>query len=76
MCSSRTGSTAASPNRGGHFIRAVGRLAPGAAIDTARAELETIAARLEQQFPASNHGQGVRLLPLHEADRRRMRVRA
>ena len=57
----------ASPNRGGHFIRAVGRLAPGAVIETARAELDTIAARLEQQFPASNHGQGVRLLPLHEA---------
>ena len=57
----------ASPNRGGHFIRAVGRLAPGAAIASARAELETIAARLEQQFQDSNHGQGVRLLPLHEA---------
>jgi putative ABC transport system permease protein len=57
----------AAANRGGHFIRAVGRLAPGATIDTARAELDTIAARLEQQFPTSNHGQGVRLLPLHEA---------
>ena len=57
----------ASPNRGGHFIRAVGRLAPGVTLATARAELDTIAARLEQEFPTSNHGQGVRLLPLHEA---------
>jgi putative ABC transport system permease protein len=56
----------ASPNRGGHFIRAVGRLAPGASLDAARLELETIAARLEADFPTSNHGQTVRLLPLHE----------
>src|SRR5919109_5458454 len=36
------------PNRGGHFIRAVARVAPGQTIDAARAELLAIAARLEQ----------------------------
>jgi putative ABC transport system permease protein len=57
----------AAPNRGGHFIRAVGRLKAGARIEQARAELDAIAARLEQQFPTSNHGMGVRLRPLHDA---------
>ena len=56
-----------SPNRGGHFIRAVGRLRPGARIEEARAELEAVAERLEREFPTSNHGQGVRLLALHDA---------
>lgn len=57
----------AMPNRGGHFIRGVGRLAPGASIAQARAELDTIAARLEGEFPASNHGLGVQVVPLHDA---------
>jgi putative ABC transport system permease protein len=57
----------ASPNRGGHFIRAVGRLAPGVPIGGARAELETIAKRLEAEYPTSNHGQSVRLQPLADA---------
>jgi putative ABC transport system permease protein len=54
-------------NRGGHFIRGVGRLRPGARIDEASAELETIAARLERDYPVSNRGQSVRLLPLHDS---------
>ena len=57
----------AAANRGGHFIRVVGRLAPGVSIDAARAELDTIAARLERDYPVSNHGMGVRLSPLSEA---------
>lgn len=55
------------PNRGGHFIRAVGRLAEGSTLDQARAELATIAARLEQQYPQSNTDQGVHVESLHEA---------
>jgi putative ABC transport system permease protein len=54
----------AQPNRGGHFIRAVGRLKDGATVDQARAELETIASRLEQQYPGDNTNQGVALSPL------------
>lgn len=57
----------AAPNRGAHFIRAIGRLAPGASIDAARAELETMAKRLEGEYPTSNHGQSVRLRPLADA---------
>jgi putative ABC transport system permease protein len=64
-------------NRGGHFIRAVGRLAPGATLEQARADLVAIAARLQQQFPTSNYQQSVQVSPLHEsmiADARRSLV--
>jgi putative ABC transport system permease protein len=54
-------------NRGGHFIRAVGRLRSGASVDQARVELSTIAARLERDYPESNTNQGVSVAPLHDA---------
>ena len=57
----------AQPNRGGHFIRAVGRLKDGTSVEQARAELDTIALRLEQQFPTSNIDQGVKVDPLLES---------
>jgi len=41
-------------SRGPHFLRALGRLKPGATLAQARAELETIAARLEQAYPGTN----------------------
>jgi putative ABC transport system permease protein len=54
----------AQPSRGGHFIRAVGRLKDHVTLDQARAELDTIAARLEQQYPSDNTDQGVIITPL------------
>jgi putative ABC transport system permease protein len=57
----------ANANRGGHFIRAIGRLKDGVSLEQARAELDTIAARLEQQYPVSNVNQGVRAVPLLES---------
>ena len=54
-------------NRGGHFIRAVGRLRDGVTIQDAGAELTTIAARLEQQYPESNTNRGVAVDGLHAA---------
>ena len=54
-------------NRGGHFIRAVGRLSGDATVDQARAELAAIAARLEHAYPDDNTNQGVVVTPLHEA---------
>jgi putative ABC transport system permease protein len=57
----------ANANRGGHYVRGVGRLAPGASLAQARAELDTIAARLEQEYPTSNHGQEFRVQPLLDA---------
>jgi len=43
--------------RAGVYV--LGRLRPNATIDTVRAELNTIAKRLQQQYPAANHGVGV-----------------
>ena len=54
----------ANANRGGHFIRGIARLKDGATIDQGRAEMDTIAARLEQQYPVSNINQLVRIDPL------------
>lgn len=54
-------------NRGGHYIRGVGRLKAGASIEQARAELETIARRLEQQYPVDNTDHSVHLAPLLES---------
>ena len=54
----------ANANRGGHFIRGIARLKDGVGIDQGRAEMDTIAARLEQQYPVSNINQLVRVDPL------------
>ncbi|HET9704567.1 MAG TPA: ABC transporter permease [Vicinamibacterales bacterium] len=57
----------AQPNRGGHFIRGVARLNDGVALQQGRAELDAIAAQLEQQYPSDNTDQGVQVDPLLEA---------
>jgi predicted permease len=41
-------------NRGGNSLRIFARLKPGATLDEARAEIATITARLENQFPGTN----------------------
>jgi putative ABC transport system permease protein len=48
-------------------IQAVARIKPGVSTETANAELNTIAARLEQQYPESNASRRVRLESLREA---------
>jgi putative ABC transport system permease protein len=40
--------------RGAHFARAIGRLAPGATVEQATGEMTTIAARLAKEYPGSN----------------------
>jgi putative ABC transport system permease protein len=47
-----------------HFLRPVGRLRAGVSLQQAQAELDTIAAQLEQQYPESNKTWGIRLEPL------------
>jgi putative ABC transport system permease protein len=48
---------------GGHYLFSIGRVKDGESIDKARAELSTIAKRLEQQYPDSDAGWGVKVTP-------------
>jgi putative ABC transport system permease protein len=41
-------------NRGDHFLEVIGRMKPGITVAKARAEMETIAARLAQEYPRFN----------------------
>ena len=47
-----------------HSVQAIGRLKPGVTIEQARQEMETIAERLRQLYPATNQKIGVELTPL------------
>lgn len=51
-------------DRRGRAEFVVARLIPGMTLDAANGELNTIAARLAGQFPATNRGRGVQLTPL------------
>ncbi len=52
--------------RGNHNYHAIGRLKPGVTPAEARADLETIAQRLEKQYPDSNQKVGAVVIPLKE----------
>jgi putative ABC transport system permease protein len=52
-------------NRDAHFASMVGRLKPGVTIHQCDAEMKTIAARLEQQYPKSNTNRSERVFSLH-----------
>ena len=53
--------------RGGHFLQAIGRLAPGPTLGEAQAEMDAIETRLAREYPATNTDRGVRLVQLHDA---------
>jgi putative ABC transport system permease protein len=53
--------------RGGHWLRVVGRLAPGVSVTKAQAEMDAVSARLAREFPAENAGWTVHLAPLQQA---------
>jgi putative ABC transport system permease protein len=44
----------------------LGRLRPGVTKEQAQAEMSTIAQRLERQYPATNSGLGITIVPLYE----------
>ena len=46
------------------FIHMLGKLKPGASLGQARAEMTTLAGRLERQYPTTNHNTGVYACPL------------
>jgi putative ABC transport system permease protein len=51
--------------RGAHYLGVIARLKPDASVASARAEMETIAKRLADQFPV-NAGESAEVTPLHE----------
>ena len=54
-------------NRGLHGYMVIGRLLPGVTPDRAAASLQSLAARLGGEYPATNKGWGVALAPLQES---------
>ncbi|HEV8385177.1 MAG TPA: ABC transporter permease [Candidatus Acidoferrales bacterium] len=51
-------------NRGNHFITVIARLRPGFTLPQAQAEMLSIARELERQFPESNKGWSIAVVPL------------
>ncbi len=52
--------------RRAHYLKVIARLRPGATVAAANAELQTVAKRLEQDYPATNVHMGAGITPLHE----------
>jgi len=53
-------------NRGAHYLQVVARIRSGTTLEQAQAEMTTIAARLEKQYPATNTSIGAVVTPLHQ----------
>ncbi len=53
-------------NRGGHYLEVIARTKPGITLEQAQAAMNTIAARLQQQYPDQNTDIGAVVIPLHE----------
>ncbi|MGA9769122.1 MAG: ABC transporter permease [Blastocatellia bacterium] len=56
-----------SQQHGGHYIQAIGRLKPGVTLEQTQEELSAIAVRLAEQYPNSNAGWNVKVMPLLES---------
>ncbi len=51
-------------DRGAHWIEAYVRLKPGVTLSQAQQEISAVAKRLENDYPATNRGRGIKLWPL------------
>ncbi|HEX8775382.1 MAG TPA: ABC transporter permease [Pyrinomonadaceae bacterium] len=61
-----SGNTDAASIRTLHYLSVVARLKPNVTLSQSQVEMETIASRLEQQYPAENTGHTARVVSLHE----------
>jgi predicted permease len=52
--------------RRAHYVRPVARLAPGATLESADAELQTVVRRLQAEYPATNRVMGAGLMPMRD----------
>jgi putative ABC transport system permease protein len=59
-------SDSAQASRARHILTGVARLRPDVSVGAAQTEMSGIAARLERQYPDSNEGWGVQVLPLQQ----------
>lgn len=57
---------AAATGRGGAVLQVIARMKAGVSLSQVQAEMSTIAARLEQQYPDTNTGVGATVVSLHE----------
>jgi putative ABC transport system permease protein len=53
-------------SRGIHFLSVIGRLKPGTTLEQATAQLVTVAARIEKEYPKEQAGRSVIVQPLRE----------
>jgi putative ABC transport system permease protein len=53
-------------NRGAHYLNVVARLKPGVSVQAADTEMKEIAKQLEAQYPETNRGGGVVVVPVRE----------
>ncbi len=53
-------------NRDARLLRVVGRLKPGVSFAQGQTEMNSVAARLAEAYPASNTGWDVQMIPLHK----------
>ncbi|MEJ7618632.1 MAG: ABC transporter permease [Pyrinomonadaceae bacterium] len=53
-------------NRGRHYLEVIARTKPGVTLQQAQADMNIIAARLQQQYPDSSTELGATVTPLHE----------
>ncbi len=63
----------AEDHRDARFLEVVARLKPGAPLESARAELQTLAQALEREYPATNTGIGVAVVQIQERWAREIR---
>ena len=53
------------PNRGSESWAGIGRLRDGVTLEQAQTEVQNVASLLEREYPESNRGRGVVLIPVH-----------